>query len=190
MSLRDTTNYNMTWCFFIISIIRGIKVSEMLKYENLGISESKKYSIFRGLHQLILIEASIPLEASLIFFHRTVPQVFEECSWSTFSVLLSLAYKHDLTSMSHLQFPSTEYIIVYVNLHLFIHVSTKHFFRHYEIKWWPDKCSTFNNSMDIQSNRRKRTCKQWGLDKDSILQKAIETQEEGRRERRLFKYGT
>lgn len=44
--------------------------------------------------------------------------------------------------------------------------------------------------MDIQSNRRKRTCKQWGLDKDSILQKAIETQEEGRRERRLFKYGT
>lgn len=44
--------------------------------------------------------------------------------------------------------------------------------------------------MNIQSNRWKRTCKQWGLDKDGILQKAMETQEEGPRERRLFKYGT
>lgn len=55
-----------------------------------------------------------------------------KCSWPTwtfsFPVLSPLVHQQDLKSMSYLWILSTESILVYLDLYLFIHVSTKHFF--------------------------------------------------------------
>lgn len=94
-----------------------------------------------------------------------------KCSWPTWTfslpALSPLAHKHDLKSMNHLHILSTISIVVYLDLYLLIHVSTKHFFQAPGAKMITKtgKRSTFSNSVDIQSGRRTRICKQWGLAK-------------------------